>query len=76
MNYDSDIDLCIIIDTKNKRKVKTEIYGIEHDIPIDIIIYTPEQWDEHIKSKQSFAHIINSEGIVLYDRQKLLSGLI
>ncbi|UZQ82870.1 nucleotidyltransferase domain-containing protein [Thermoanaerobacter sp. RKWS2] len=38
MKFDSDIDLCIVIDTENKRKIKTEIYGIEHSIPIDIIV--------------------------------------
>jgi predicted nucleotidyltransferase len=69
IKFDSDIDLCIVIDTENKRKIKTELYGIEHSIPLDIIVYTPEEWSKHVKSKQSFAYIINSEGVVLYDRQ-------
>jgi predicted nucleotidyltransferase len=67
-NLESDIDLCIIINTENKREMKMKIYEIEHDIPIDVVVYTPEEWEEHVQHKQSFAYLINTKGVVLYDR--------
>ncbi|MGD9569249.1 MAG: nucleotidyltransferase domain-containing protein [Sedimentibacter sp.] len=63
----SDIDLCIIKDTGDKRALTTNIYTeIDCDIPFDIIIYTNEEWERNINDISSFAYIINKSGVCLY----------
>jgi len=63
----SDIDICIIVETDNKRRLASILQAdIEIEYPVDIIIYTPEEWDECIKDETSFAAKILSEGRVLY----------
>ncbi|MCK9479782.1 MAG: nucleotidyltransferase domain-containing protein [Firmicutes bacterium] len=63
----SDIDLCVVATTSNKRKLLTEMYySIESEKPIDILLYTPQEWDECIADKTSFAYKINHEGVRLY----------
>lgn len=63
----SDIDLCIIADTQNKRKATAQLYySIDCEIPIDFILYTPSEWEECIADKNSFAFKVLNEGVVLY----------
>lgn len=63
----SDIDLCIIKDTNDKRKLLTEIYvDVNASIPFDLILYTVEEWNKCINDKSSFAYIINSTGVKIY----------
>ena len=63
----SDIDLCIIASTTNKRALLTDLYcDTQSDIPIDFLLYTPEEWDQCVSDCQSFAHKLNQEGVVLY----------
>jgi len=43
----SDIDICVVMDTDNKRKTTTELYyTIDHPLPIDFLLYTPTEWNE------------------------------
>lgn len=59
----SDIDLCIIAPTNDKRSLLTDLYcDTESDTPI----YTPEEWEHSVADSQSFAHKLNREGVVLY----------
>lgn len=63
----SDIDLCIIKDTLNKRVLIANIYTeIDCDIPFDIIVYTNEEWERNISDTSSFAYLINRSGVILY----------
>ena len=63
----SDIDFCVIIDTKNKRRLLAHMYyTIETERPIDILIYTPDEWETCVNDTTSFAHKINTEGVALY----------
>ena len=63
----SDIDLCVIAATKNKRSLLTDLYcDTESDTPIDFLLYTPEEWERSVADNQSFAHKLNREGVVLY----------
>lgn len=63
----SDIDLCIIKNTDNKRNLLTDMYlNIDSRRPFDLILYTEEEWNECIKDKTSFANLINTKGVVLY----------
>ena len=63
----SDIDLCIIASTNDKRSLLTDLYcDTESDTPIDFLLYTPEEWERSVADSQSFAHKLNREGVVLY----------
>ncbi len=68
----SDIDICIIAETDNKRRLASSLQiEIESDIPIDIIVYTPSEWDKCIKDDTSFARKILTEGRILYGQQEI-----
>jgi uncharacterized protein len=63
----SDIDLCIIKDTNDKRKLLADIYvSINTIVPFDLILYTVEEWNKCINDKSSFAFVINSTGVKIY----------
>jgi len=65
----SDIDLCIIKDTVDKRKLLMDMYlNIESSKPFDLILYTNAEWNECVKDVTSFAYLINQKGIVVYGR--------
>lgn len=63
----SDVDICIVVETDNKRRLLAQMYfSIDYDKPIDIVIYTPEEWKQCIEDTTSFAYKINQEGVKLY----------
>ena len=63
----SDIDICVVASTKNKRELLTDLYcDTESKTPIDFLLCTPEEWDQCVSDYQSFAHKLDREGIVLY----------
>jgi uncharacterized protein len=64
---DSDIDLCIIADTTNKRQSLTNMYvNIESNIPFDLVLYTIDEWNNCINDKSSFAYSIINTGVKIY----------
>ena len=66
----SDIDLCIVADTDSKRGLLTELYSsVASSLPIDFLLYTPEEWAAAIADDYSFAHKLDREGITIYERQ-------
>ena len=63
----SDIDLCIIIKTENKRELLTDMYlKIDSKYPVDILIYTFDEYLKYKDEKLSFLHKIINEGEVIY----------
>ena len=65
----SDIDICIIAETTNKRELLTDLYcEIDSEKPVDFLLYTPEEWNKNIVDAQSFAYKLNREGVLLYER--------
>ncbi|MDR1663674.1 MAG: nucleotidyltransferase domain-containing protein [Clostridiales bacterium] len=63
----SDIDLCVVMNTNDKRTLLTEMYmRIEADRPFDLLLYTPDEWESCLLDKTSFAYKINREGMLLY----------
>jgi predicted nucleotidyltransferase len=60
----SDIDLCLILDTNNKRKTIQDILvNLDHDV--DLVIYTPEEWRKYKDDLATFAGIIKKTGVSL-----------
>lgn len=60
----SDIDICVITETENKRKLVQDILlEIDYDVNLDVVVYTPTQWQQYKDDKAMFAHIINKTGV-------------
>ncbi|KNZ68193.1 DNA polymerase beta domain-containing protein region [Thermincola ferriacetica] len=74
---DSDIDICIVADVDDKKdfrkKITMFIYddieGLDFDKPVDVLLYTTEEWDQYSKQNGSFANAISREGVVLHGCQ-------
>jgi len=63
----SDIDLCIVKDTDNKRELLTDIYlNIESSKPFDLLLYTEAEWNQCVNDTTSFAYLINKKGTIIY----------
>ncbi|RCX16266.1 nucleotidyltransferase-like protein [Anaerobacterium chartisolvens] len=63
----SDIDICVIKNTDNKRALLNEMYlNIESSRPFDLLLYTEEEWNRCVMDSTSFAYLINRKGIVIY----------
>lgn len=63
----SDIDLCIIKNTDNKRELIADIYlNIESSKPYDVLVYTEQEWQENINDTTTFAYLINKNGVEIY----------
>ncbi len=62
----SDIDLCVILETRDKRQtLRDMLAGIEYNVDLDIVIYTPSEWLRHKDDKANFANIIKRTGVSL-----------
>ncbi len=60
----SDIDICVIINTNNKRQTVQEILlEVTGDIDVDVVVYTPEEWEKYKDDRATFAHVIYSKGV-------------
>lgn len=72
----SDIDICIVTDTTDRRvlrrKINKYIYaknGLDFDKPVDVLVYTFEEWKKCLLEKGTFANHILKKGVIIYDRQ-------
>jgi len=70
---DSDIDLLILKDTKNRRvdrfvQVKRIIYNPNCKIPVSPLVYTPEELKERLRIGDDFLKEIIQKGVVLYEK--------
>jgi predicted nucleotidyltransferase len=59
--------LCVVVDTADKLEAEKRIYlGVDSDVPFDVLVYTPEEWDELTAQSNSFARRISEEGTYVY----------
>ena len=64
----SGFKLCVILATQDKAKVERDIYlHIDCEVPFDVIVYTPEEWEALQNRDCSFARKIKQTGIVVYE---------
>ncbi len=71
INKRSDIDLCIIKNTKDKRKLVEQILiEVDYDRDLDVVVYTKEEWDKYKKDPSTFANIIFRTGGSILGRYK------
>jgi predicted nucleotidyltransferase len=69
---DSDVDLIIISNTnlpKHKRSIEIRRLFYRKLIPMDIKVYTPEEFEKERLNKFSFLNTLLKQSKVLYDRQ-------
>ncbi len=68
---DSDIDLCIIVELKNRRKLEV-IRDIRRELiaiisyPLDILVYNEKEFHERSEMKNTLEYKIMHEGIQIY----------
>ena len=71
---ESDIDLLILAPSKDRpieRRLKLRKLLLKYDrkIGIDLLIYTPDEFNMLINEPYSFVHSITKHGLKIYDRQ-------
>lgn len=69
----SDLDLLVIADSAEPRwKRSAPLYGALRDIhvPMDVLVYTPEEVREWSEVSQAFVTTALREGKVLYEKQE------
>ncbi len=69
---DSDVDLIIVKDTKTPkhkrgREIRKHLFGIL--IPIDLKVYTPDEFEKEKNLQYSFINSVINECITLYERK-------
>ncbi len=75
-NADSDVDLVVVLNQsgmsrsysdlrKNKKNVSKYLMGIRKRIPVDLLVYTKDEWNYMISSDTSFIKNIIKNGIQL-----------
>lgn len=67
---DSDIDLLVVADDPQPRSLRASaLYGVLSDIlvPMDILVYRPEEIEEWRNVPQAFVTTVVREGRVLYE---------
>lgn len=73
----SDIDIMIIKESDQPRpqryaEVRRLFWGL--GIPLDILVYTPEEFTRYQTVLGSFTHTVAHEGKILYDRSSERTG--
>jgi uncharacterized protein len=69
--YDSDLDLCVITDLGNRRKIelireiRREIMK-DYPISIDILVYDNKEFAERSMHQNTLEHKILNQGILVY----------
>lgn len=76
--WDSDLDLCVIMESAERpvQRIITvaSIFKLP-SWPMDIVVYTPEEYAARRQSRGTFAHTIDTEGRVLYDARVPIHSL-
>lgn len=63
----SDIDICVVAETDNKRKlVQNILLQVNYNVDLDVVIYTPEEWGKYKEDASCFANIISKTGVILF----------
>ncbi len=65
----SDVDICVIAETDNKRVlVQRILMEIEYERDLDVIVYTPVEWQKYVNDTSTFAYKIDTTGVKINGR--------
>jgi len=69
---DSDVDLLVVVGCEGKSVQKAvEIrLSLDHAIPIDVLVRTPEEIAKRLSIGDTFIREILEKGVVLYERNR------
>lgn len=76
--WDSDVDLCVVMETDERPPQRSRaIASLFHGRlwPMDIVVYTPREFEEWRHVAGFLIHTIDTEGKVLYDVHRSARGL-
>ena len=68
---DSDLDICIILDSDKKpveRRIEMDILFFDRIQAMDFIVWTPEELVQKKEANDDFANEIINNGVVIYER--------
>lgn len=66
----SDIDICVIMETEDRRQaVRDMLFDLVDDFDVDIVVYTPAEWMKYKDDMAAFAGVINRTGRSLMKKQ-------
>ena len=73
-NRASDLDLVVIATTplpfcERIGRALESAYGASRRLPVEVLVYTPEEWRRMAAAGNSFVARVAREGRVLYDRE-------
>ena len=61
--------ICVVAETGDKAALERKIYlSLDCDLPYDLVLYTPEEWEACMQNPHSFAGTIREKGVLLYDQ--------
>lgn len=66
---DSDLDLLVVMEAEGRplRAAANIAAAIDHPIPLDILVFEPQQLQEALECEYTFATEITTMGVVLYE---------
>lgn len=68
-NSITDLDICVIANTGDKNAwIKKAYIEIDSDIPFDLFLYTPQEWELLNQQSESFASRISRKGCVYFGK--------
>ena len=73
-SHESDIDLCVLTPIKDRRpldiliELRQKLLGIKK-MPLDLLTYNQECFESQAARPKSFEYVINTEGVIVYERQ-------
>ncbi|MCL2786191.1 MAG: nucleotidyltransferase domain-containing protein [Methanomassiliicoccaceae archaeon] len=68
-NEDSDLDLILVKESEENRLIrsaKARLALEDSNIPIDIIVYTPEEFEKDLSNEYSLVHEAMTTGRIIY----------
>jgi predicted nucleotidyltransferase len=65
---DSDVDLVVIQETSQPflERVRTAVACVEPGWPVDLLVYTPTEFETMVQQGNAFAELVTEEGIPLH----------
>lgn len=68
----SDLDLAVVIDTDLPRferaKLLDDVFAAIPGLAIDLVVYTPEEWEAGVRRDMDLFHTLALEGVVIHER--------
>ena len=68
-NDDSDLDLILVKESDENRLIRSARARMvleDSDIPIDIFVYTPEEFEKALSNKHSLVHEAMATGVIVH----------